>query len=490
MNTPHRRRGAQGTPRVRRDLPTRIDATGTRRETDALGTVEVPADRYWGAQTQRALVHFAIGDDRMPKAVYHAYGYVKKAAALVNGREGRLAGWQADLIAHVADEVVSGALDDHFPLYVWQAGSGTQTNMNVNEVISNRAIQLVGGAVGSKEPVHPNDHVNLGQSSNDTFPTAMHIAAVRVLHDPLLPQVSLLQEAIAAKSRTWYDIVKTGRTHLRDAVPLSVGQEWSGYAAQLSDALERLRATLPDLYQLAIGGTAVGTGLGASEGFGPAVAREIALATGHPFKAASNSFAAQSGLDAMVAASAGLRGLAVPLMKIADDIRWLASGPHGGIGELTLPANEPGSSSMPGKVNPTQCEAMMMVCVQVLSDDAAVAHAGTRGNFQLNAARPLVISDFLHSVRILADACEKLRAYCVEGIELNRERIDEYLARSLMLVTALSPRIGHDKAAEIARKAAAEGTTLREAAIASGHIGAEDFDRIVDPRKMARLRDG
>ncbi|GAA0915720.1 MULTISPECIES: class II fumarate hydratase [Streptomyces violaceusniger group] len=489
MNTPHRRRGAQGTPRVRRDLPTRIDATGTRRETDALGSVEVPADRYWGAQTQRALVHFAIGDDRMPKAVYHAYGYVKKAAALVNGREGRLAGWQADLIAHVADEVVSGALDDHFPLYVWQAGSGTQTHMNVNEVISNRAIQLVGGVVGSKEPVHPNDHVNLGQSSNDTFPTAMHIAAVRVLHDPLLPQVSLLQQAIAAKSRAWYEIVKTGRTHLRDAVPLSVGQEWSGYAAQLSDALERLRATLPDLYQLAIGGTAVGTGLGAPEGFGPAVAREIAVATGHPFKVASNSFAAQSGVDTVVAASAGLRGLAVPLMKIADDIRWLASGPHGGIGELTLPANEPGSSSMPGKVNPTQCEAMMMVCTQVLSDDAAVAHAGTRGNFQLNAARPLVISDFLHSARILADACEKLRAYCVEGVELNRERIDEYLARSLMLVTALSPRIGHDKAAEIARKAAAEGTTLREAAIASGHIGAEDFDRIVDPRKMARLRD-
>ncbi|MBI0299691.1 class II fumarate hydratase [Streptomyces sp. PRKS01-29] len=467
-----------------------MDATGTRRETDALGAVEVPADRYWGAQTQRALVHFAIGDDRMPKAVYHAYGYVKKAAALVNGREGRLAGWQADLIAHVADEVVSGALDDHFPLYVWQAGSGTQTNMNVNEVISNRAIQLVGGVVGSKEPVHPNDHVNLGQSSNDTFPTAMHIAAVRVLHDPLLPQVSLLQEAIAAKSRAWYDIVKTGRTHLRDAVPLSVGQEWSGYAAQLSDALERLRATLPDLYQLAIGGTAVGTGLGAPEGFGPAVAQEIAGATGHPFKVASNLFAAQSGVDAMVAASAGLRGLAVPLMKIADDIRWLASGPHGGIGELTLPANEPGSSSMPGKVNPTQCEAMMMVCTQVLSDDAAVAHAGTRGNFQLNAARPLVISDFLHSVRVLADACEKLRAYCVEGIELNRERIEEYLARSLMLVTALSPEIGHDRAAEIVRKAAAEGTTLREAAIASGHIGAEDFDRVVDPRKMARLRDG
>ncbi|MFE3214069.1 class II fumarate hydratase [Streptomyces antimycoticus] len=489
MNTPHRRRGARGTPRVR-DLPTRIDATGSRRETDALGTVEVPADRYWGARTQRALVHFAIGDDRMPKAVYHAYGYVKKAAALVNGREGRLAGWQADLIAHVADEVISGALDDHFPLYVWQAGSGTQTNMNVNEVISNRAIQLVGGVLGSKDPVHPDDHVNLGQSSNDTFPTAMHIAAVRILHDPLLPQVSLLQEAIAAKSRAWYDVVKTGRTHLQDAVPLSVGQEWSGYAAQLSDALERLRATLPDLYQVAIGGTAVGTGLGAPEGFGPAVAREIAGATGHPFKVTSNSFAAQSGVDTMVAASAGLRGLAVPLMKIADDLRWLASGPRGGIGELTLPANEPGSSLMPGKVNPTQCEAMMMVCIQVLSDDSAVAHAGARGNFQLNAARPLVISGFLHSARILADACEKLREYCVEGIELNRGRIDEHLARSLTLVTALSPEIGHDKAGEIAHKAAAEGTTLREAAIASGHISAEDFDRIVDPRKMARLRDG
>ncbi|WAP59957.1 class II fumarate hydratase [Streptomyces sp. S465] len=489
MNTPHRRRGAQGTPRVR-DLPTRIDATGTRRESDELGAVEVPADRYWGARTQRALIHFAIGDDRMPKAIYHAYGYVKKAAALVNGREERLAGWQADLIAHVADEVVSGALDDHFPLYVWQAGSGTQTNMNVNEVISNRAIQLVGGVLGSKDPVHPDDHVNLGQAGNDTFPTAMHIAAVRILHDPLLPQVSLLQEAIAAKSRAWYDVLKTGRTQVQDAVPLSVGQEWSGHAAQLSDALERLRATLPDLYQLAIGGTAVGTGLGAPEGFGPAVAREIATATGHPFKVASNPFAAQSGVDALVAASAGLRGLAVPLMKIANDIRWLASGPRCGIGELTLPGYQPGSSSMPGQVNPAQCEAMMMVCTQVLGADGAVAHAGTQGNFQLNTARPLVIRDFLHSARILADACEKLRTYCVEGIELNREQIDEYLARSLMLVTALSPEIGHDRAGEIARKAAAEGTTLREAAIASGHIGAEDFDRIVDPRKMARLRHG
>ncbi|MET7936441.1 class II fumarate hydratase [Streptomyces sp. NPDC005322] len=480
-----RRRGAKGVPKVR-DLPTRIDATGYRRETDALGTVEVRADRYWGAQTQRALVHFSIGEDRMPQAVHHAYGYVKKAAALVNGREGRLPGWQADLIAHVADEVVSGALDDHFPLSVWQSGSGTQTHMNVNEVISNRAIQLVGGAMGTKEPVHPHDHVNMGQSSNDTFPTAMHIAAVSTLHDPLLRQVSLLQEAIAAKSRTWYEVVKAGRTHLQDALPLTVGQEWSGYAAHLSDALERLRATLPDLYQLAIGGTAVGTGWGAPEGFGAAVAEEIAEATGHPFRTAANSFAAQGGLDAMVAASAGLRGLAVPLMKIAGDIRLLASGPRCGIGELVLPANEPGSSMMPGKVNPTQCEAMMMVCAQVLSEDNTVALAGSQGNLELNTMRPIVINNFLHSAWILSDACEKLRVYCVEGTELNRERIDGHLARSLALVTALVPEIGHDKAGRIALKAAGEGTTLREAAIASGLIGAEDFDRLVDPRKMAR----
>jgi fumarate hydratase class II len=397
--------GAQPPPVVR-EVPVGIDAKGSRRESDSMGTIEVPADRYWGAQTQRSLIHFSIGEDRMPKAVYHAYGYVKKAAALVNGRQGRLPGWKADLIARVADEVISGALDDHFPLYVWQTGSGTQSNMNVNEVISNRAIQLVGGTLGAKTPVHPNDLVNMGQSSNDTFPTAMHIAAVLEIHDCLLPRVRQLQETMAAKSRAWRDIVKIGRTHLQDAVPLSVGQEWSGYAAQLSDAVQRIEATVPSLCQLAVGATAVGTGLNAPEGFGAEVAQEIAQLTGHPFRIAPNSFAAQGGLDAMVAASAGLRALAVPLMRIANDIRWLASGPRCGIGELALPSNEPGSSIMPGKVNPTQCEAMVMVCI-LLAEDSAIAFAGSQGNFELNAMRPVVINNFLHSARILADAARR-----------------------------------------------------------------------------------
>jgi fumarate hydratase class II len=486
MAAEHAHTGAQPPPTVR-EVPVGIDAKGSRRESDSMGTIEVPADRYWGAQTQRSLIHFSIGEDRMPKAVYHAYGYVKKAAALVNGRQGRLPGWKADLIARVADEVISGALDDHFPLYVWQTGSGTQTNMNLNEVISNRAIQLVGGTLGAKTPVHPNDHVNMGQSSNDTFPTAMHIAAVLEIHDYLLPRVRQLQETVAAKSSAWRDIIKIGRTHLQDAVPLSVGQEWSGYAAQLSDAVQRIVATLPGLYQLAVGGTAVGTGLNAPEGFGAQVAQEIAQLTGHPFRIAPNSFAAQGGLDAMVAASAALRALAVPLMKIANDIRWLASGPRCGIGELTLPSNEPGSSIMPGKVNPTQCEAMVMVCIQVLADDSAIAFAGSQGNFELNAMRPVITNNFLHSARILADACEKMRTYCIEGTELNRPQIDEYLSRSLMLVTALSPEIGYDKASQIAHKADDDGTTLREAALATGYISAKDFDRIVDPKKMVRL---
>ena len=486
MPAEHANTGA-GPPPTVREVPVGIDAKGSRRESDSMGTIEVPADRYWGAQTQRSLIHFSIGEDGMPKAVYHAYGYVKKAAALVNGRQGRLPGWKADLIARVADEVISGALDDHFPLYVWQTGSGTQSNMNVNEVISNRAIQLVGGTLGAKTPVHPNDHVNMGQSSNDTFPTAMHIAAVLEIHDYLLPRVRQLQETMAAKSRAWRDIVKIGRTHLQDAVPLSVGQEWSGYAAQLSDAVQRIEATVQSLYQLAVGGTAVVTGLNAPKGFGAEVSQEIAQLTGHPFRIAPNSFAAQGGLDAMVAASAGLRALAVPLMKIANDIRWLASGPRCGIGELALPSNEPGSSIMPGKVNPTQCEAMVMVCIQVLAEDSAIAFAGSQGNFELNAMRPVIINNFLHSARILADASEKMRTYCIEGTELNRQQIDEYLSRSLMLVTALSPEIGYDKASQIARKADDEGTTLREAALATGYISATDFDRIVDPKKMVRL---
>ncbi|MEU1592900.1 class II fumarate hydratase [Streptomyces sp. NPDC005708] len=475
--------GQDQAPRIL-DIPVGLHAVGTRRETDSMGAIDVPADRYWGAQTQRSLIHFSIGDDRMPKAVYHAYGYVKKAAALVNGRAGRLPGWKAGLIQQVADEVIAGELDDHFPLYVWQTGSGTQSNMNTNEVISNRAVQLVGGELGSKTPVHPNDHVNMGQSSNDTFPTAMHIAAVKEIHEHLLPSVKALQQAIEAKARQWHDVVKIGRTHLEDAVPLTVGQEWSGYAHQLQQAVGRVTRSSEGLYELAMGGTAVGTGLNAPPGFGEQVAAEIATATGYPFTTAQNKFAAQGGLDAMVGASAGLRALAVPLMKIANDIRWLASGPRCGLDELILPANEPGSSIMPGKVNPTQCEAMVMVCIQVLSEDTAIAFAGSQGNFELNAMRPVIINNFLHAATILADAATKMREYCIEGIELNRDQIDSYVDRSLMLVTVLSPVIGYDKASAIAHRADDEDTTLREAALASGYISADDFDRIVEPAAM------
>jgi fumarate hydratase class II len=471
-------------------VPIGLSETGTRRETDSMGAIDVPAGRYWGAQTQRSLIHFSIGDDKMPKAVYHAYGYVKKAGAIVNGRAGRLPGWKADLIARVSDEVIAGKLDEDFPLYVWQTGSGTQSNMNVNEVISNRAIQLVGGQLGSKTPIHPNDHVNMGQSSNDTFPTAMHIAAVQAIRQHLLPSVHALQQAIQTKADQWRDVVKIGRTHLQDAVPLTVGQEWSGYAHQLAQAIERVTASAEGLYELAAGGTAVGTGLNAPPGFGEQIAAEIASATGYPFRTAANKFAAQGGLDAMVGASAGLRALAVPLMKIANDIRWLASGPRCGLSELILPANEPGSSIMPGKVNPTQCEAMVMVCIQVLSEDSAIVFAGSQGNFELNAMRPVIINNFLHSATILADASAKLRQYCIEGTQLHRDQVDGYVNRSLMLVTALSPAIGYDKASAIAHKANDQGTTLREAALASGYIGAADFDRIVDPAAMAGLPRG
>jgi fumarate hydratase class II len=449
-----------------------------------MGGIDVPADRYWGAQTQRSLIHFSIGDDRMPKEVYHAYGYVKKAAAIVNGRDGRLPAWKADLIAQVADEVITGKLDENFPLYVWQTGSGTQSNMNVNEVISNRAIQLAGGQLGSKAPVHPNDDVNMGQSSNDTFPTAMHIAAVKAIHERLLPSVQALRQAIDAKAAAWQDVIKIGRTHLEDAVPLAVGQEWSGYAHQLAQAIERTTADAQGLRELAAGGTAVGTGLNAPPGFAEQIAAEIAKETGYPFRTARNKFAAQGGLDAMVGASAGLRALAVPLMKIANDIRWLASGPRCGLSELVLPANEPGSSIMPGKVNPTQCEAMVMVCIQVLSEDGAIAFAGSQGNFELNAMRPVIIGNFLHSATILGDACGKLREYCIEGTELHRDQIDAYVNRSLMLVTALSPVIGYDKASAIAHKANDDGTTLREAALASGYVSAAEFDRVVVPSEM------
>ncbi|MBV9350189.1 MAG: class II fumarate hydratase [Mycobacterium sp.] len=466
-----------------RDIPIGIHATGTRRETDSMGDIEVAADRYWGAQTQRSLIHFSIGDDRMPKRVYHAYGYVKKAAARVNATAGRLARWKADVISRVCDEVIAGKLDEHFPLYVWQTGSGTQSNMNVNEVISNRAIQLVGGELGSKAPIHPNDDVNMGQSSNDTFPTAMNIAAVLEINEHLLPRVRSLQQAIGATGKQWDSVVKIGRTHLEDAVPLTVGQEWSGWAGQLDTAANRVEAAQGELYRLAAGGTAVGTGLNAPHNFGPEIAAEIADMTKRPFVTAPNKFEAQGGLDGIVAAGATLRGLAVSLMKIANDIRWLASGPRCGIGELQLPANEPGSSIMPGKVNPTQCEAMVMVCIQVIGDDTAVAFAGSQGNFELNAMRPIVINNFLHSARILGDACQKLKSYCIDGVQLNADKVREYVDRSLMLVTALSPVIGYDKASAIAHDADRTGRTLRESALDSG-ISADEFDRIVNPASM------
>ena len=466
------------------DIPIGIDATGQRRETDSMGGIDVPADRYWGAQTQRSLVHFSIGDDRMPKRVYHAYGYVKKAAALVNEAAGRLPQWKADAIARAADEAIVGKLDEHFSLYVWQTGSGTQSNMNVNEVLSNRAIQLLGGRIGSQSPVHPNDDVNMGQSSNDTFPTAMHIAAVLELEEHLLPHAEALAAAIEAKASEWRDIVKIGRTHLQDAVPLTVGQEWSAYAQQIRDALARIRASRSGLFELAAGGTAVGTGLNAPPNFSREIAAKIAELTGIPFVTAHNKFAAQGSLDAMVAAMAALRGLAVALMKIANDMRWLASGPRCGLGELMLPENEPGSSIMPGKVNPTQCEAMVMVCIQVIGEDSAVAFAGSQGNFELNAMRPIIINNILHSARGLGDASDKFRRFSVEGTQLNRKRITKLLGRSLMLVTALSPVIGYDKASAIAHKANDEDLSLREAALRSGFIDEKRFDEIVDPRKM------
>jgi fumarate hydratase class II len=466
------------------EIPIGIQASGTRRETDSMGEIEVPADRYWGAQTQRSLIHFSIGDDRMPKSVYHAYGYVKKAAALVNAAAGRLPQWKADAIVHAADEAIAGKLDEHFPLYVWQTGSGTQSNMNVNEVLSNRANQLLGGVIGSKKPVHPNDDVNMGQSSNDTFPTAMHIASVIELREHLRPGAEALAEAIEKKALEWQDVVKTGRTHLMDAVPLTVGQEWSGWAHQIRDALTRLSVSEAGLRQLAAGGTAVGTGLNAPADFSRDIAAQIATLTGYPFITAPNKFTALGSLDAMVAAMAAIRGLAVALMKIANDMRWLASGPRCGLGELLLPENEPGSSIMPGKVNPTQQEAMVMVCIQVIAEDAAVALAGSQGNFELNAMRPIIINNFLHSARVLGDACEKLRRFSVEGTRLNRKRIDEMVGRSLMLVTALSPVIGYDKASAIAHAANDRNLSLKDAALKSGAIDAARFDAIVNPQKL------
>ena len=467
-----------------KDVAIGLTAAGSRTEFDSMGQVEVPADRYWGAQTQRSLQHFSIGDDRMPKAVYHAYGTVKKACALVNHAAGRLPDWKMAAILRAADEAICGELDDHFPLFVWQTGSGTQSNMNVNEVLSNRAIQLLGGTLGSQKPVGPNDDVNMGQSSNDTFPTAMHIAAVDAIDGLLVPQLTKLVETIERKADAWMDVVKIGRTHLEDAVPLTVGQEWHGWAGQLRDAIAEVEASRAGLYQLAVGGTAVGTGLNAPKGFSRDVAAQIAALTGKPFITAPNKFAAQGSLDAMVRAHGALRNLAVALMKIANDMRWLASGPRCGFAELVLPSNEPGSSIMPGKVNPTQCEAMVMICIQVMGNDTAVAFAGSQGNFELNAMRPVIINNFLHSARILADGSEKFREYSVEGTELNRDKIQQYVDGSVMLVTALSPVIGYQNAAHIAEDAIAKNLTLKQAALASGKVDEALFDKTVRPIDM------
>ena len=466
-----------------RDVIIGTGATGKRSETDSIGEIDVPASHYWGAQTERSLIHFSIGDDRMPKPVYHAYGYVKKAAALVNHAAGRIDDARKDAIVQAADEAISGRLDAQFPLYVWQTGSGTQSNMNTNEVLANRANQLLGGRLGTKAPVHPNDHVNLGQSSNDTFPTAMHIATLLKIRGDTLPQVRALADAIMAKAEQWIDVVKTGHTHPQDATPVTVGQEWSGWAVQVRQAADRLEGSLLGLSDLAAGGTAVGTGLNAPPGFAEEMAAKLSELTGETLRSAPSKLAAQGSLDAMVAVSAGLRGIAVALMKVANDLRWLASGPRAGLHELKLPENEPGSSIMPGKVNPTQQEAMVMVCLQVMGEDGIVAAAGAQGNFELNAMRPIIINNVLHCSTILGDACDKLRHYSVEGTELDRDQIDRFVGASLMLVTALSPVIGYDKASDIAHKADDEGTTLREAAIASG-VDADEFDRIVDPASM------
>jgi len=456
----------------------------TRRETDSLGTIEVPADRYYGAQTARSLIHFDIGRDVMPRELICALGILKKAAALVNRDLGTLAEAKCHLIVQAADEIIAGKLDEHFPLRIWQTGSGTQTNMNANEVIANRAIELAGGRMGSKQPVHPNDDVNQSQSSNDTFATAMSIAAATELEHSLLPRVKQLRDALAVKCAEFAHIVKIGRTHLQDATPLTLGQEFSGYVALLDANLGRLRGVLPGLRALAIGGTAVGTGLNAHPEFAQRAADKIAELTGQPFSSHPNKFAALSAHDELVMASGALKTLAVSLMKIANDIRWLGSGPRCGLGELSLPANEPGSSIMPGKVNPTQCEALTMVCVQVMGNDAAIGIAGSQGNFELNVFKPVMIFNFLNSLRLLADASRSFTVHCVAGLAANRERIGHYVQDCLMLVTALSPRLGYDNAAKIAHTALADGSSLRAATLKLGLLTGEEFDLAVIPERM------
>ena len=456
----------------------------TRTETDSMGAIEVPADRYYGAQTARSLIHFNIGRDTMPPELIRAFGILKKAAALVNHDLGKLSAEKTKLIVQAADEVIEGKLDAHFPLHVWQTGSGTQTNMNANEVISNRAIELSGGVMGSKKPVHPNDDVNRSQSSNDTFPTAMHIAAATQVVEVLIPAVEKLRDALQAKAKEFESVVKIGRTHLQDATPLTVGQEMSGWASLLDRDIKRLHESLSGLYDLAIGGTAVGTGMNAPPEFAERAAKKIAELTGLPFKSHPNKFAALSAHDEIVYASGALKTLAASLMKIANDIRWLASGPRCGLGELTIPENEPGSSIMPGKVNPTQSEALTMVAVQVMGNDAAIGFAGSQGNFELNVFKPVIIFNFLNSVRILADASRSFVDHCVVGIEINQKQIDFYVKNSLMLVTVLAPRIGYDKAAAIAKKAHHENLSLREACVKLGYLSGEEFDALVRPEDM------
>lgn len=455
-----------------------------RQESDSMGTIDVPANVYWGAQTARALLHFPGDRERMPISVIRSLAFLKIAAALVNDELGKLPSDKALLIIRAADEVLAGKLDDHFPLPVWQTGSGTQSNMNVNEVIANRAIELAGGVMGSKNPIHPNDHVNMSQSSNDAFPTAMYMAAAALVKERLIPAVRWVQEAIAAKANEFGDVVKIGRTHLQDATPLTVGQEMSGWASLLERDIARLEQSLEGLYDLAIGGTAVGTGLNSHPEFAGRAVAKIAELTGLPFREHPNKFAALSAHDELVFAHGAITTLAMSLMKIANDIRWLASGPRCGLGELNIPENEPGSSIMPGKVNPTQCEAMTMIAVQVHGNNAAISFAGSQGNFELNVFKPVIIYNFLQSVDLLHDACHGFVEHLVNGITLNRERITASLHNSLMLVTALTPRIGYDKAAQVAHTAHVEGSTLREACLKLGYLTGEEFDELVKPEEM------
>jgi len=460
----------------------------TRTERDSIGPVEVPSDRYYGAQTQRSFENFKIGGERFPREFIRAYGILKKAAASVNNEFGILEESTKSAIHNAAGEVIEGQLDDHFPLVVWQTGSGTQTNMNFNEVIANRAIEMLGGELGSKDPVHPNDHVNMSQSTNDTFPTAINIAAVESIHQQLVPAMQQLRDTLDEKAKAFSTIVKLGRTHLQDATPLSLGQEFSGYVSALNHGLNRVEKALDHCYELAMGGTAVGTGINSVEGFGIAVAKEIAEITGLPFRTAENKFEALGGQDCIVELSGALKVVAVSLFKIANDIRWLASGPRSGIGEISIPANEPGSSIMPGKVNPTQCEALTMLCTQVIGNDTTITLAGASGNFELNVYRPVIAYNILQSIRLLADGCRSFSKHAVAGIKPNQERIDHNLYNSLMLVTALNPHIGYDKAAEVAKKAFKDKSTLRDAIIQLDYMSGEDFDRLVQPEQMIHPR--